>query len=241
MATGGSAKLSGGNSTQGDGGNTIISSGTSSSGTGGFLFLSGGAGGSVGGSVVIAGGAGNSSAGSIIFNPGNAIEKGSVQFADPSSLSVYSVVSDSTIQFSASTTVSVDASGSGTISLTAGSTITLSGGSGVSMGDSYVYGFEIGTGSVGTLSPSEVELNKMAGSIMSQTTNLGAGSIDTFTVYNNRVFSYSVVLVTIGNSSGCTPVVQKAVPTAGQIAVQVINISSLACTASYQVNFMVVS
>jgi hypothetical protein len=233
--------ISGGNSTQGNGGKTKISSGASSYGTGGFLYLSGGAGGSVGGSVMISGGAGNSSAGSIILNPGNAIEKGSVQFADPSSLSIYSVVSDSTIQFSASTTVSLDASGSGTISLTSGSTITLSGGSGISMGDSYVYGFETGTGTVGASSPSEVELNKMAGSILSQTTNLGAGSIDTFTVYNNRVFPYSVVLLTIANSSGCTPVVQKVVPTAGQIEVQVINISSSACTASYKVNFLVVS
>merc|ERR1719356_588557 len=109
---------------------------------------------------------------------------------------------------------SMQLSSSTTISLSS-TTISLSATNGVSLGDSNLYGFESGTGTVGSYSSAQVILNKMAGTLTSELTDLAVDEVDNIYLYNNRVDVNSIVMVNISDQGGCQPVVLSAKPDSG--------------------------
>lgn len=130
---------------------------------------------------------------------------------------------------------------SGTIQFSSSTTMTLSASNGISLGDSNVFGFETGSGTVGVAVPSEVTLNKMAGKITSETVNLAASAKDEITLFNSRVTASSIVMVNPGGNGGCRPMVYTALPSLGSVDIRVMNMASTACTQAYTLNFIVIN
>jgi hypothetical protein len=251
----GNLSLRTGVATNGDSGSVVLASGSSSSGTGGDITLTVGSGTAEGGTFTVVGAAssgdagGNinlyagssavTSGGNIYLKPGAGSASGSVYYVDPSTSSNYGVISKSTLDFNGLTTASV--STSGTVDITSTTSITLTGGSGISMGDSYVHGFEKGTGTVGASYPTEVYLNTMTGKIISEVIALGSGSTDEITLHNTRITASSIVMVTVGLSPGCQVMVYQTIPAANWVDISVKNVAASACTGAYTLNFMVVN
>jgi hypothetical protein len=160
-----------------------------------------------------------------------------VYLVNPSTSANYGVISESTLDFSGLTTASL--STSGTIDVTSSSSITLTAGSGISMGDSYVYGFEKGTGTVDSFS--EVYIDAMAGSITSYSTALASGSHETIAMINSRITTSSLVMVTTGYSNNCQPIVYQSIPDDGWVEIRVTNKGPDPCSTAYTLNFIVIN
>eukprot|EP00804_Cyclotella_cryptica_P000706 CCRYP_000987-RA/>CCRYP_000987-RA protein AED:0.47 eAED:0.47 QI:282/1/1/1/0/0/2/83/135 len=130
---------------------------------------------------------------------------------------------------------------SSTLELVSSGAVTISGDSGISFGESYVHGFEKGTGIVGDVYPTEIYLNTMTGIITSEVMDLASGATDEITLHNTRITANSIVFVTPIDSAGCQPVVYQAVPSTNWVDIAVKNVSGNACTQAYKLGFMVVN
>ena len=112
----------------------------------------------------------------------------------------------------------------------------------ITMGGSNLDGFEIGIDTIGAIGPAQSFLNKMAGVLTSEVTDLEVNEVDNVYFYNNRITASSVVMVTANDPSGvCLPVVFKTVVTTGSADLQVKNIGSSDCTNAYKMNFVIIS
>ena len=132
-------------------------------------------------------------------------------------------------------------SSTGTVDFASSTTITLSATSGISLGDSRVYGFEKGSGTVGDVISGRVTINAMSGKITSEDTALPAADIDPIILFNNQVTASSLVQVTTSDSGGCQPMVFEALPSSGQVDINVKNVAGSACTRAYTLSFWVVN
>ena len=94
---------------------------------------------------------------------------------------------------------------------------------------------------MGTVIAGEVTLDKMAGVITSEDTALAAGTLDPIVFFNNRVAASSVVMMNIGDSAGCEPLVYKVKTMAGRVDMMVKNIGSSDCTQACTLNFLVIN
>ena len=119
--------------------------------------------------------------------------------------------------------------------------MTIQGTSGIDIGDSYMYGYETGTATVGTVTSGEISINKMTGVLTSEFSNIGAGVTNSFEVVNTRVSASSIVMMTVRDNGGCEPVVTKVEPAANSFFVDVENMAATACTSAFTLNFMVVN
>ena len=219
----------------------FLASGSSSTGSSGSVSLTvGGTATGSGGSILLnSGPSPTGTGGNIYLKPGDGSSDGSVYFVDPSTNANYGVISQSTFDFSGQSTMSMSFSGS--VDIASSTTITIQGTAGVDFGDSYAYGFETGTATVGTEVSGEIALNTMTGVLTSEFSNLGAGVTDSFEVVNTRVNAESIVIVTVRNDGGCEPFVMKVEPASNRFFVSVKNIAATACTSAFTLNFMVVN
>lgn len=164
---------------------------------------------------------------------------GSVYFVHPVISSNFGIISHSTFDFNGLSSLSM--SSTGTVEFSSSTTMTLEATNGISMGDSNVYGYETGAGTVGDVISGRVTINAMAGKITSEDTSLSALDIDPIILYNDRVASTSLVIVTVSDSGGCQPVVYEALPSSGQVSVKVKNIAGTACTHAFILTFWVIN
>merc|ERR1712205_131734 len=74
------------------------------------------------------------------------------------------------------------------------SKLTIAAAGGIDLGETYVYGFE--TGHV-TVSGTAATLDAMSGTVTSATTNLAAGTTETWTLNNDRLTANSVIVVSM--------------------------------------------
>jgi hypothetical protein len=107
------------------------------------------------------------------------------------------------------------------------------------MGDSYVHGFEKGTGTADSYS--EVYIDAMTGSITSQSSALAAGGHETIYLYNSRITTNSLFMVTTGYSNNCQPVVYQSIPDNGDVTIRVTNMGPNACIGAFTLNFIVIN
>jgi len=193
-----------------------------------------------GGSITLNAGSSPSGAGGNIYlKPGNGSSDGAVYFVNLSTNANYGVISESTLDFSGQSTMSM--SFSGAVDISSSATVTIQGTGGVDFGDSYAYGFETGTATVGTEVSGEIAINTMTGVLTSEFSNLGAGVTNSFEVVNTRVNAASMVLVTVRDDGGCDPMVKKVRPEANRFFVSVKNMAATSCTSAFTLNFVVMN
>ena len=222
-------------------GNLSISSGDSSaSSSGAISLLVGDSVSTTGGSINLdAGDSTGATGGNIYLKAGSGSLSGSVYLVHPVLSSNFGIISHSTFDFSGLSSLSM--SSTGTVEFLSSTTMTLEATNGISMGDSNVYGYETGNGTVGDVISGQVTINAMAGKITSEDTSLPASDIDPIILHNDRVTLTSLVVVTVSDSGGCQPVVYEAYPSFGQVAIKVKNIAETACTHAFTLIFWVIN
>lgn len=216
-----------------------MSAGISKDVRGGYLSLSYGSGSTTAGAVLVSGGTGTTGlGGNIYFKPGSGVSDGSIYFVKAGSSTNYGVIAESVFDFSGVSTISLSSLGS--VQLSAASTMTLTASSGISLGNSYIYDFESGSGMVAS---GEVTINAMAGFISSESTSLTSGATESMTVYNNRVNANSIVLVSMGKNDGnnCYILIRNVSNSAGEFTVEAKNKSTDDCSTRFQLNFFVIN
>ena len=198
-----------------------------------------------GGSVYISAGASTAAATAASYN-GGSVEISPGSSANGAEGAVYlnqydgtAIVTASATTFTVDNTGTVSVTATTTASLTAGTTMTLSAATAVDFSSSFVKGFSTGTAAV---SGSDATVNQQAGVITSATTDLAAGSSDTFTLTNSYISSTSLVFVTVKETcTGGYVVVTEAAPDAGSANVVVYNAGTAACSTAYTLHFLVIN
>jgi len=238
---GGSVSIEVGSGDSGDGGAVLVNAGFSSSsfGQGGNIDLLGGSSSfNNGGSIFLAGGVGSSGVGGNIYiQPGLGSSDGSVFFMLTSGVSMFGVISESIFDFSISSSVRIQSFG--IVDISSGSTITLSAANGIDLGDSYIHGFESGSGS--TIN-NEVTINKQAGYFLMPGPPMNYDS-ENVTMYNDRSQEDSIVIATVMESPGatCTPIIRRARAFEGYIRFEVFNYYYPMCIGNVGISFFLIN
>ena len=223
-AAGGAMTLSSGSSSSHDGGSIILSAGTSST-------LN------HGGTISIFGGDSSGIGSNIHLQPGSGVSDGSIIFQTLSGSS-FASFSSSSVTFSPN---HFDLSAEGTISISADYDISLSSESGINFSDSYIYGFEMGSGTVSASPTNQISLDKMSGSISIPSDS--STDFVTFTMYNSRVTSNSLVFTTFASTTGtnCRPQVKSASSNSGSVDFEIFDYDHSNCSSNIILNYFIVS